>query len=164
MKLRALSLAIILSFTPTTPTLASNPLSFIGHWASTCEFFGATAQCELEWRAGLHPSLVEMQFTVLDSPASIGNETEAGLMFKGRSVLKQEEGAFRGFWQASNGDIHPLFARLESGTLTSYWGEAATELGRSEYQLLEDGSLQVKDWVLTDEGWQLFMEVEYQRR
>jgi len=164
MTLRATTMAIILSLTPISLTLASHPLFFIGQWTSSCEFFGAPAQCELEWRPGLHQRLVEMQFTVLDSTAGASSEAEVNLMFQGRSVLKQEEDAFRGFWQASNGDIHPLVAGLESGTLTSYWGEASTELGRSSYRLLDDGRLQVKDWVLTDEGWELFLEVEYQPR
>ena len=149
---------LLLVTVPLSQVFADKRFPMQGNWAAPCLFFGNEAQCHLEWRSGQHDSLLEMTYTV----STTGDEPRA--LFNGKSTLKRDAETFRGYWSASNGAMHPVFARLDGAQLESHWGDASTEQGRSRYQLTASGQLHVTDWVLTDEGWRLFMEVEYTRQ
>lgn len=139
-------------------TQAQTVSPLFGEWEASCEFFGAPARCKLEWKQGQHNSLIEMHYTV----RADGEDGRA--LFNGRSTLKQTGEELHGYWTDSNGSMHPVFAKLSETGLESFWGEAATERGRSHYHFTESGSLEVTDWVLAESGWQQFMKVSYSSR
>ena len=73
--------------------------------------------------------------------------------FEGRAVYRPLGG---GRWQASwsdnRGVSFPIAAVADGQMLTSDWGSAETERGRTVYRLLEDGSLELVDTVATPGG------------
>lgn len=140
------------------PATADAPSQLLGEWTAPCEFFGTPARCDLKWKPGAHPSLIEMHYTVR------ADDGEKGPLFSGRSTLKQSGETLNGYWADSNGSIHPVFARANQTGVETHWGQASTERGRSVYQLTDAGGLEVTDWVLTDAGWQTFMRVVYARQ
>lgn len=73
--------------------------------------------------------------------------------FEGRAAYRPIGG---GRWQASwtdnRGVSFPIAAIADGQVLTSDWGSAETERGRTVYRLLEDGSLELVDTVATQGG------------
>jgi hypothetical protein len=59
--------------------------------------------------------------------------------------------------------MHDLRGSVSDTELIVFWGEATDQLGRSRYELTEDGAIQVTDWILTDEGWQQFNDNRFER-
>ena len=137
--------------------VADETVPFLGQWAAPCSFFGNEAQCTVEWGGGLNSSIVEMYYSV-----SVAGDP-GRILFQGKSVLKQTDDGFQGFWSDSNGALHPVAALLKGAEMKSEWGEAETEQGRSHYRLLDTGQLQVTDWVLGEGEWRKFMDVTYER-
>jgi hypothetical protein len=68
-----------------------------------------------------------------------------------------DEDSLKGVWVDNRGDILPLRATLASGVLTAHWGSEESELGRSQYRLLDDGTLEAVDSVMDAAGeWRNF--------
>ncbi len=61
-------------------------------------------------------------------------------------------GRWRATWFDNRGVSFAIAADLAGRTLTSDWGSAETERGRTVYRLLDDGRLEVADTVIPRDG------------
>jgi hypothetical protein len=79
--------------------------------------------------------------------------------FEGVGYYKMAEpDRFTGSWLDSQGAIHPLESSVEGQTLTTFWGVRGNgTFGRTTYQILEDGRVEVVDAVLGEgDAWREF--------
>lgn len=156
--MNAIILAAWLSATPDTAEPASAEPAAIPTVSreAPCSMRGIAAICSSAWAPGLHARMVTQRYQIRMA------ETGATL-FEGRGLYRLHEGGnIDGFWEDSQGSLHPLSGSWDGSTLKVIWGSAETEVGRSHYQFTGDGGLSVKDWVQSDEqSWRLFMAVEY---
>lgn len=84
--------------------------------------------------------------------------------FEGVGYYRLQSGpSVLGFWADNGGDLHPITAEISPQAVVSHSGKAGGKQGRTEYRLLEDGSVQVTDWLLTAEGWKLFNKTGFTR-
>ena len=132
------------------------PEALMGEWRGDCDAWGTAARCELDWGDGLHADHMTVRYAILH-----GESGEA--IFLGDGVYRVGADALDGYWSDSGGAIHPLAATWDGATFTTHWGTAGAAQGRTRYQLLDDGTLQVTDWALREDGWRQFMDVTYQR-
>jgi len=137
------------------PSEAAGPAfdSLLGSWRAECDAWGVPAHCHTQWTAGLHGDHLIQQYSITEVAGD-------AVLFQGRGIYRFSDGGVDGYWEDSQGSIHPLSGSWENGALTVIWGAADTEIGRSRYQLA-DAALTVTDWVLEESGWRSFMQVEY---
>ena len=144
---RALIAALLLAMTPAA-ALAQQPgaahptaaLSWLtGTWRGPGTMMG-------------RPS--EASFTV--SPVLGGRFLEFSYRagpFEGRAFYRPlADSAWQASWFDNRGVTFPIAGRVEGRTLTSDWGSAETERGRTVYRLAEDGRLHVSDSVRRPDG------------
>ncbi|MBX3561248.1 MAG: hypothetical protein KF780_05490 [Sphingomonas sp.] len=73
--------------------------------------------------------------------------------FEGRAFYRPDgEGRWRATWFDNRGISFGIAAVLAERTLTSDWGSAETERGRTVYRMLDDGRLEVVDTVTAHDG------------
>lgn len=124
-----------------------------GTWAAVCDAWGTAATCHSTWQQGLHQNHWIQVYKIVRS-------SDEATLFSGRGLYRLNKDQADGYWEDSQGSVHPLAGQFEDGALTVTWGSLDTELGRSRYDF-RDGSLRVQDEVLDDEGWRVFMTVDY---
>jgi hypothetical protein len=129
--------------------------SLKGTWTADCKAFAPGARCSLQWTDGLHKNLLRVVYQVRNAA---GNQ-----LFAGEGVYQRSDDIFAGFWNDTNGSLHPLQATYTDGGLTTYWGRAETEEGKTRYALNAEGGLSVTDWVKKNGSWHQFMHADYQR-
>lgn len=119
----------------------------MGRWAGAGTSFGAASEASLEVTPALDGAFVELRY-LATKPAS----------FEGRAFYKENSGGgWEARWFDSRGVTWPIRATLSGTTLTSDWGTADTERGRTVYRRLEDGRLEAVDTVLQQDGrWREF--------
>ncbi len=161
MKLLAIACVATVTLTPSAmgevAGTSADASALIGTWTADCDAWGTEAKCRVDWSSGLHKEQITIAYTI--DPAAGG-----AAIFAGDGVYRKLESGLDGYWSDSGGAIHPLNATWSDSTLTTHWGKAGGEQGRSEYRLDASGTMTVTDWSLTDQGWQQFMQVEYQRQ
>ena len=118
------------------PALASDGSGALhwleGRWRGTGTMFGRASEATLEVRPALSGRFIEFSY-------------RAG-QFEGRAFYRPvEEGSWRATWFDNRGITFPIQAVLSGRTLTSDWGSAETERGRTVYRLLADGRLELTD-------------------
>jgi len=143
--LRPLILALLLLIVPigAGAQKAAGKLDWLmGRWAGTGTSFGAASEARLEVAPALDRAFVELRYNLI-KPAS----------FEGRAFYREDSGGgWEGRWFDSRGVTWPIGASLFETTLTSNWGTADTERGRTTYRLLRDGRLEIVDTVLEKDG------------
>jgi hypothetical protein len=103
-----------------------------GRWRGTGTMFGQASEAMLEVRPALNGRFMEFSY-------------RAG-RFEGRAFYRPaEDGRWQATWFDNRGITFPIQAVLADQTLTSDWGSAETERGRTIYRLLPDGRLEVTD-------------------
>jgi hypothetical protein len=133
--------------------VTENPL--IGTWTSECDAWGKPARCTSTWRPGTHASHLVQEYAIV-------RKHDGHKLFSGRGVYRITDESVHGFWEDSQGAIHPLTGTYQNGAITVIWGTPETEMGRSSYAY-EAETLLVHDASLTQEGWREFMAIEYER-
>lgn len=128
----------------------------LGEWSSECDAWGTPANCRILWSEGLHAEQVKISY-------AISNRENGAAIFSGEGVYRNGGDSLNGFWADSGGAVHPLRASWAENSLTTHWGRAGGEQGRTVYRLDDDNRLEVTDWALRDEGWAEFMKVSYVR-
>lgn len=133
----------------------SSPLAgFLGEWNGLGKMFERETAVNLSWA----PTL-DGKFTRI-SVVYQSRDDNQPFRFEGVGYYRADGTGFSGTWFDSQGNMHPLTARLQDETLTTSWGSASTELGQSVYRLLENGSLEVIDSVQNEAGdWREFARV-----
>jgi len=110
-----------------------------GGWRGEGVMFGNPSEATLDVRSVLGGRFLEFSY-------------RAGA-FEGRAFYRAHgEGDWRAHWFDNRGVSFGIEARAESRTLTSEWGSAETERGRTVYRLMDDGSLELTDSVLGRDG------------
>ncbi len=125
----------------------------IGSWSSACDAWGTPAVCTSDWSRGLHANHVVQTYSIV-------RQSDQALLFSGRGVYRIAADGIDGYWEDSQGAIHPLAGSYENDTVAVIWGTPATAMGRSEYAV-KDGTLTARDFSLSEDGWREFMTVEY---
>ena len=125
-----------------------------GNWSAECDAWGTPARCNSVWSPGLALGKTLVQSYQIKAIA------DESVLFAGRGVYRIIGERVDGFWEDSQGSIHPVSGTWEDGTLDVIWGELGSDAGRSQYSF-RDGALSVQDWALTKDGWVRFMAVDY---
>lgn len=124
-------------------------------WEASCDAWGTPAICRSMWQTGKHKSHWVQNY-------SIRHAETGAQMFAGRGLYRvQPDGSVTGYWEDSQGSVHPLAGTWNGKEFSVNWGSEDTELGRSIYVFTIDGGLQVEDWVKRETGWHRFMTVTY---
>lgn len=153
----AFSLILLAAAASAQPEPAGEAGALLGNWRGACEAWGTRAVCRLRWETGLHPEHLVLHYR-------IEAEADGRVIFAGRGLYRGRGETFDGYWEDSQGSVHPLRARFDGATMTTLWGDAASgEQGRSEYRLVGPGQLRVTDSMRADEDWRDFMTVDYRR-
>ncbi len=132
-----------LGLIPVAPVVAQNhtePLAWLeGRWQGSGTMFGNASEAVLDVRPALGGRWLELSW-------------RAG-RFEGRAFYRADgEGRWRATWFDNRGISFGIEAALADRTLTSDWGSAETERGRTVYSLRDDGRLEVVDSVMTPGG------------
>lgn len=131
------------------------PSDFNGEWQSACDAWGVPATCTARWQVGKHPSHLVQDYRIVSN-------SDGAEIFAGQGLYRIVDGLVEGYWADSRGQILSLSGRFENGELKVIWGDASVEIGQSVYTKTETG-LRATDALLTDEGWRVFMDVDYAR-
>lgn len=128
--------ALLLLCAMAGPAFASDGPSALqwleGRWRGTGTMFGRASEATLEVRPALGGRFLEFSY-------------RAG-RFEGRAFYQPvEDGRWRATWFDNRGISFPIQAVLAGQALTSDWGSAETERGRTVYRRLSDGRLEVTD-------------------
>jgi hypothetical protein len=123
---------------------------FHGSWAGAGTVQGAASEATLAVAPALGGRFVELRYRFTTAG-------ERPFVFEGRGFYRPEGAGWRGQWFDSTGATRPLAGAVDGTSLTTEWGEAATEQGRTTYRLEPAGVLQVTDEVLRSDGrWHVF--------
>lgn len=134
----ALLLAVLA--VPAAAQGGTEPLAWLtGTWRGAGTMFGAASEATLDVRPALGGRFLEFSY-------------RAG-RFEGRAFYRPaENGRWQATWFDNRGVSFAIDAGLAERTLTSDWGSAETERGRTVYRLLDDGRLEVVDTVAASGG------------
>jgi hypothetical protein len=143
---RAMLAALLLAMAPAVavaqqpgaphPTAALTWLA--GSWRGPGTMFGNASQATLTVSPVLGGRFLEFSY-------------RAG-PFEGRAFYRPSGGGWQAQWFDNRGVTFPIAAQAEARALTSEWGDAATEQGRTVYRLADDGRLHVTDSVRRPDG------------
>lgn len=129
------------------------PEEIRGSWEGSGQLFGQEAVFSMTWERLLGGHFLSLAF---------------GNRFTDRSGVERtlEARAYynlntrQGYWFDSRGSILPLLFGIEGKTMTVFWGEEATEKGKTTYTLHPFG-VQVEDFVFRGEEYVSFGKAEY---
>lgn len=160
MKITAMTALLALLPAPALAGEATDLLGRLqGEWTSAGPAFGGPAKSMMRWSPTLDGRFVRIDYL-------IAMERQGSTQtFTGIGHYKPGDGAeATGYWADNSGDLHPLNARADKDALTTIWGTAGGEQGRTEYRFMPDGKVRVTDWVLTAEGWRQFNQNLFERK
>ena len=110
-----------------------------GSWRGSGTMFGNGSEATLIVRPVLGGRFLEFDY-------------RAG-PFEGRALYRAApDGAWQATWFDNRGISFPIAGQVAGRTLTSEWGGAETERGRTVYRLADDGTLHVTDSVRRPDG------------
>jgi len=113
----------------------------------------------MRWEWVLNQQFVRLTFrNEMQNPDGVKRTLDAQAFYR-----LTEEGRVEGTWFDSRGMVLPLRGSADSTALTILWGTPETEEGRTEYRLLSENELEVRDFVLKDDRWRRFGEALYTR-
>jgi hypothetical protein len=136
---------------------AEHPLEYLhGSWEGSGRTSGMASSVRFTWGPALGG-----KYTTLQIHNRMSGSEGQQFLFEGIAYYQlagdADDDSLEGVWVDNRGDILPLRATLASGVLTAHWGNEETETGRSQYRLLDDGTLEAIDSVMNDAGeWQEF--------
>ncbi len=116
------------------------PLDWLaGSWRGAGTMMGRASEASLTVRPALAGRWLEFSY-------------RAG-PFEGRAFYRaRDDVRYRATWFDNRGISFDIEGIVEGQTLTSNWGNADTERGRTVYRLVEDGRLHLTDSVLRPDG------------
>jgi len=110
-----------------------------GSWRGAGTMMGNASEATLSVRPALGGRFLEFSY-------------RAG-PFEGRAFYSPaSEGRWQARWFDNRGITFPIAATVAGRQLTSEWGDASTERGRTLYRLADDGRLHLTDSVLRPDG------------
>ena len=131
----------------------------VGEWKGKGKLFGVDASFSMTWSWMFNRKFLRLSF---QNSFPRGDDQEQVL--KARGFYRYEEGgAVEGTWLDSRGALLPLRGAVGEGRLSITWGTQKTELGRTEYMILDKDRLHVVDFVFQDGEWEQFGSAYYTR-
>ena len=125
---------------------------FEGRWISDGPAFGGAAESSMTWAPALGG-----KFFRLDYGVAVTRDDGASFTFEGIAHYQLGEGeALGAYWADNSGDLHPIRAERDGDALIAHWGVEGAKQGRTRYELLPSGEIEVADWVRTKDGWREF--------
>lgn len=107
-------------------------------WMGTGTLMSKEATFTMSWARVLNDQFYQLEFS---------NETE---VFRFEAIGYYQlvgPDSVAGTWFDVRGNTFPLQGNVTSTQLTINWGSPETEMGKTVYSLLEDGSIEVLDYV-----------------
>ena len=151
-----LSMQLPLSAAAETPSALLE--QFVGEWRSDGPALGAEAVSTMTWSQALGGKFMRLDYRI-DM-----NRDGKSSVFEGVGYYQLGDGeTIRGNWADNFGDMDPISATREGDALVSIWGVDGGKQGRTRYELLPSGEMQVTDWVINDGDWRQFNQNTYQR-
>lgn len=147
--------AIIALVSPLNSTQAADETilsSFEGEWTSTDDAFGQSAKSTMTWSKALGGKFTQINYEIQMTSDAGQTSSFTGLGY----YRHQEGGSFKAFWADNTGDLHPILAKEDGNALVSIWGVEGSKLGRTRYELNDDGTLTVTDWIKSNNEWKQF--------
>ncbi len=125
----------------------AEPLDWLtGRWNGQGTALGNQSEATLEATPALAGKFIELRYRF----HPLANPQAA---FEGRALYRpSEDGTWSARWFDSRGVTFPIQAVLAGETLTAEWGEEGSERGRTVYQGLDDGRLEIVDLVRRADG------------
>lgn len=131
---------------------------FVGAWSSNGDAFGGPAQTAMTWTPVLSGKFIRLDYRI-EMPR--GAETA---VFEGAAYYKPEgDGRWSAFWADSSGELHPVSAARDGDAIVSHWGVEDVKYGRTRYELLPNGEMEVTDWIQRDQDWRQFNQNTFTR-
>jgi len=136
----AAALLLVVLAAPAAAQSGTAPLEWLaGNWRGSGTMFGNASEATLDAAPVLGGRFLELRY-------------RAG-PFEGRAFYRPaQDGRWQATWFDNRGISFGIDAALVGQTLTSDWGTAEIERGRTVYRLLDDGRLEVVDTVMTRDG------------
>jgi len=150
------------------PAAADNDTIFdalLGHWQAKGNAFGAPSTSDMYWvNAKLGGKFFRLEYQINRTTPDGTKPIFSGIAYyqKPASPVTAND-KIKAFWADTNGNLHPISAMVEDNALISNWGTPDTEQGRTRYQLMELGTVEVTDWVKTPDGWRRFNHTVFNR-
>jgi hypothetical protein len=153
---------LLLVFAACIPALASSagvnqrPLppvltQLLGEWRGTGVVTGRASEVTMTWSRDVGDAFVHLRFR--NAMAEGGGRPAQ--VFEGRGYYRSASATAMGgagTWIDSRGFIFPVAFTISADALTSEWGTASTERGRTVYRLTPTGTLEVIDFVRLPDG------------
>jgi len=133
--------------TPLPPVLTQ----LLGEWRGSGVVTGRASEMTMAWSRDVGGAFVHLRFR--NAMAEGGGRPAQ--VFEGRGYYRAAPATASngtGTWLDSRGMIFPVAFTLSPDALTSDWGGASTERGRTVYRLTPAGTLEVIDFVRLSDG------------
>ncbi len=131
-----------------------------GDWIGEGNLFGAPAKFSMNWEIVLADKFARLSF---HNEFKDGNGTTRSM--DAEAFYKFDPNAsITGNWFDTRGLILPLKCEVKDNTLIVLWGDKATEQGKTEYQLISENQIAVKDFVMRNGEYAEFGGASYKRK
>lgn len=119
-----------------------------GEWEGDGRALGGPAHLRVKWEW-----VLENKFLRLTLKSEMTAANGAKRLFEGQAYYRPD-GAdkYVAHWFDSRGVTFPIKAQLDGNTLVAWWGSLETEQGKSTYQLIDETTMEVVDFVKQKDG------------
>ncbi len=123
-----------------------------GIWVGKGTAMSAASNVTMEWGKTLGNKFHKITYKMLIS----FNGSEQS--FEGMGLYKfMKDGTYEGTWFDSGGEMHAIKSNHDGKILTSFWGKPGEKYGKTEYEFIDESTIEVRDATQNkDGGWRTF--------
>jgi hypothetical protein len=131
-----------------------------GVWEGKGTAMGAVSDVTMKWEKTLADKFYKISYKM---QMSFNARSQ---LFEGMGLYKPvKEGGYEGTWFDSGGEMHPLKSTYDGKILTTYWGKPGEKYGKTEYEVLDDNTVEVRDAIQNKDGsWRPFAKSTLSRK
>lgn len=139
--------------------------TFVGKWHAEGAAFGAPSTSDMQWvDAELGGRFLRLDYQINRATPNGPQPFFTGIAYYQKSVAPfPANHKIQAFWADTNGNLHPISAHVEENALIANWGTPETEQGRTRYQIIDQNTVEVTDWVKMPDGWRQFNQTTFSR-
>ncbi|WP_422104058.1 hypothetical protein [Winogradskyella sp.] len=127
------------------------------NWEGTGTLMGKKATFKMNWQNVLNDQFIKLEFQ--NEHQSENNEA---IVFKATAFYNIiNDTIVTGHWFDNRGISLPLKGQVNDDTLTIFWGNSDTETGKTIYKYINDSSLHVEDYILSNATYHKFGNATY---
>ena len=132
----------------------------IGRWEGEGLLFGSPATFSMTWSKGLDGSFVELRF----ENRLVQEDGSEQVVLRSVALYRVEDdgNSLSGNWIDTRGQVVTLSATVTANAIITLW-TAASEKGRTTYEVVHAGTIEVLDEVLSGDEWRPFGNATYRR-